>query len=293
MDWKAVPSLAALRAFEAAARSGSLAGAGAELNVTHAAISQHVRALEREFGAALLVRGPRGVAPTPEGEALARALAEGFGRIADGAAALRARVAGRPLTIAVTPTFAENWLMPRLGRFWAAHPGVEIALRASGALADIAHGEADIAIRYGMGDWPDLDVELLMPADFVVVAAPALARTDPDLHAATWFFQPYSDELRAWAAGHRLVGPDTRMVMQDTNALTLAAVRAGHGLSAQTRANVDSHLASGALVELRAFTEPGRGYFLVTAPGPGAPGRDPFADWVRAEAAAPQGPQPR
>ncbi len=286
MDWKSVPSLAALRAFEAAARTGSIAEAAASLNVTHAAISQHVRALERGFGAALLVRGPRGVAPTPEGDALARALADGFGRIAEGTAALRARIAGRPLTVAVTPTLAENWLMPRLGRFWAAHPGIEIALRPSGVLADIARGEADIAIRYGMGDWPGLDVTPLMPADFVVVAAPAFAATKPAFHAATWFFQPYSDELRAWATGHGLVGPGTRMVLQDTNALTLAAIRAGHGLSAQTRANVDSHLATGALVELGAFAEPGRGYFLVTAPGPGSPGRDAFADWLRAEAAA-------
>lgn len=286
MDWKAVPSLAALRAFEAAARTGSIAEAAGALNVTHAAISQHVRALERGLGAALLVRGPRGVVPTPEGAALAGALAEGFGRIAAGVEALRAEIAGRPLTVAVTPTFAENWLMPRLGRFWAAHPGIEIALRASGALADLARGEADVAVRYGMGDWPGLEVEPLMPADFVVVAAPALARAAPDFCAATWFFQPYSDELRAWATGHGLVGPGTRMVMQDTNSLTLAAVLAGHGLSAQTRVNVDKHLASGALVELRAFAEPGRGYFLVTAPGPGAPGRDAFAGWLRAEAAA-------
>ena len=179
--------------------------------------------------------------------------------------------------------------MPRLGRFWAAHPGVEVALRASGALADLARGEADLAVRYGMGDWPGLVVERLMPADFVVVAAPALAAEAPDLHAATWFFQPYSDELRAWATGHGLVAPTTRMVMLDTNSLTLAAVRAGHGLSAQTRANVDSDLAGGTLTALRAFAEPGRGYFLVTAPGPGAPGRGAFADWLRAEAA----PQPR
>ena len=284
MDWRGIPSLAALRAFEAAARTGSIAEAATALNVTHAAISQHVRALEREFGAALLIRGPRGVAPTAAGQVLARALAEGFGRIAKGTAELRGLLAGRPLTVAVTPTFAENWLMPRLGRFWAAHPEVEIALRPSGVLADLARGEADIAIRYGDGDWPGLEVEPLMPADFVVVAAPALAATRPDLRTAPWYFEPYSEELRRWAIGHGLMDEATRIHLNPSNSLTLAAVRAGLGLSAQTRVNVDADLRAGRMAELGAFAEEGRGYFLVMPPGPGPAGRAAFVDWIRAEA---------
>ncbi|PRY92923.1 LysR family transcriptional regulator [Hasllibacter halocynthiae] len=281
MDWKRVPSLAALRAFEAAARTGSLSAAAGALNVTHAAISQHVRALEREVGAELLHRGPRGVEATETGATLAAALSDGFGRIAAGVeAARRARGVG-PLRVAVTPTFAENWLMPRIGRFWAAHPEVEVALLPSTALADLAAGKADVAIRSGRG-WPGS--ECLLSARYAVVAAPALAAADPDPARTCWYIEPYSDEIRRFAEAAGLIDGDSCVHEQPSNALTLAAVRAGHGLSAQTLPNVEAELAAGTLVAIRILEETGAGYHLVPAPAPPHPGLKPFAAWLRREA---------
>ncbi|MFQ6553604.1 LysR family transcriptional regulator [Aestuariibius insulae] len=282
MDWKTIPSLASLRAFDGAARTGSLSEAARSLNVTHAAISQHLRALEAEFGVPLLDRTGKGVIPTAAGQILGSALADGFDRIAAGIEALRGEIAGRPLTVATTPTFAENWLMPRLGSFWAAHPEVEIALKPANRLADIAGGEADLAIRYGSGAWPGLQAEKLAPATFVVVASPTFTKINT-LPACCWYFVERGFEHRKWAISHGLVTEGTRIEHLDSNALVLSAVRAGHGLTAQTRANVDADLASGALVALGEFEDEGAGYFLVTRAGEPSPALKAFTSWLKTD----------
>lgn len=171
--------------------------------------------------------------------------------------------------------------MPRLARFWARHPAVEIAPRPSGALADLARGEADLAIRYGDGDWPGLTVEPFLPADFVVVASPALAATAPEFRRTPWAFEPYSDELRGWEIGHDLMDDATRIDLNPSNALTLAAVRAGLGLSAQTRVNVARDLAARTMVALHAVPDASRACFLVAPSGSVPAARRIFADWLR------------
>ena len=183
MDWKDLPSLASLRAFEALARQGSLSAAARELNVTHAAVSQHLRHLETEFGEVLARRDGQGMQLTEAGHELAAALGEGFARIAEGVLTLRNRRETRPVVVALTPSFAEVWLMPRIGAFWAAHPEVELRLVPSTGLSDMRREGIDIAIRFGRGDWPGIEAEPLALSRFVVVAAPGFtrARTLADL----------------------------------------------------------------------------------------------------------------
>ena len=103
-------------------RCGSHAAAGREVNVTQAAIAQHVRALESRFGVALMRREGRVMRPTAEGRALADALGDGFATIAAGVRELTRKGAARPLRIALTPSFAGQWLMPRIGAFWPIIP---------------------------------------------------------------------------------------------------------------------------------------------------------------------------
>ena len=141
-----LPSLSALRAFEAAARHQSLSAAARELNVTHAAIAQHVRQLEAELSEPLLYRAGRGVAPTEAGQQLARQLGEGFALIAEGVDTLRQQTAARPLAVSLTPSFAINWLMPRMGGFWQAHPDVMVSLTPNTALVDLRREGFDMAI---------------------------------------------------------------------------------------------------------------------------------------------------
>lgn len=166
MDWRALPPLTALRAFAALAQTGSASGAGAALSVSHAAISQQVKALEAHMGLSLVRREGRGLALTIEGRQLAEALDEGFGLIAQ-----------RPLQISTTPQFAAAWLMPRLRDFQSRHPGVDLMVHPSPQRADPAPGGVDLAIRFGLGAWDGLEAELLVPTDIVITAAPALVGT--------------------------------------------------------------------------------------------------------------------
>ena len=269
MDWRGLPSLAALRAFEATARTGGFSAAARELNVTHAAVAQQVRALERALGPALVRREGAGLAVTGEGARLAAALSEGFGTIAEAVARLRAERDLRPLRVTLTPAFAENWLMPRIGAFWQRHPEIELELAPSVAPADLRREGFDLAIRFGEGDWPGLRAEPLVLAPFAVVGAPALARGrglaqmgDPTRYR--WLLSHAVREQAVWGAA---LGLDfSRLAVEDlpTNGMALSAVRAGLGLSIQSLAVIEADVAAGTLAVLHQG-DPGRlGYWTVT-----------------------------
>ncbi len=296
MDWKGIPSLASLRAFEAMARLGSLSGAARELNVTHAAVSQHLRHLESEFGESLARREGQGMALTEAGHELAAALGDGFGRIAEGVTRLRDRSISRPVVVALTPSFAEAWLMPRIGGFWAAHPEIEVRLVPGIALSDLRRDGIDLAIRFGEGNWPGLDADPLTASRFAGVAAPDFtkARTLEDLgrlKAHDWFFSTASSEQRIWG---RAIGVDFERVgarEMANNGLVVSAVRAGLGLSIQALPLVAPDLQSGQLVSLFEGDAEGLGYYMVTRPEALSPGTRLFRRWLRrtARGETPQG----
>jgi LysR family glycine cleavage system transcriptional activator len=152
--WKILPPLAALRAFSAWAETGSMTSAGARLNVSHAAISQQIRALEDHLGLSLLDRQVNPPRPTADGRHLATALTTGFETMARAVAELTAVEAGRPLQITTTPGFAAEWLLPRLAGFRAAHPEISLVIDPSVELCSLTPGGNDLALRYGRGDWP-------------------------------------------------------------------------------------------------------------------------------------------
>jgi LysR family glycine cleavage system transcriptional activator len=286
MDWRDLPSLSALRAFEAAARCGSLSAAARELNVTHAAIAGHVRTLEKFFSTVLLRRAGQGMEPTPDGALLARGLSEGFETLAAACRDLSDQTRARPLAVTTTPTFAENWLMPRLGAFWAHHPDVNVSINPSPDVADLRRDGHDVAIRYGDGVWPGLEVEPLIRGDFVVAAAPALADRLPDASTATllrqiWLMDPHRAEER-YLAAHLDVAPDALNVRTlATNGMVLSATRAGLGLALQTRNLIEPDLASGRLREVAALHLDGVGYYLVTRAGGMSEPANKFCRWIR------------
>jgi len=146
---RSLPPLNALKAFEAAARHVSFTLAAAELNVTHAAVSRHIRDLEAWLGIKLFVRTGRGVELTERGKGYAAEVTRGFDILAhatDSASGRRRRRAQK-LVVSVEPSFAALWLIPRLGRFTAANPDIELVLDSTNRLADFARGEADAGIR--------------------------------------------------------------------------------------------------------------------------------------------------
>lgn len=291
MDWRTIPSLSALRAFEATARSGSFSAAARELNVTHAAVAQHVRSLEKDLGEILAVRRGQVVEPTEEGRILAAALTEGFSTIADGVRNLADRRSNRALRISLTPSFAETWLMPRISRFWEKHPDVELSLNPSIDVVDLRRDGYDIAIRFGAGGWTGYRVERLTESPFAVVAAPSLAGGRSlaemgDLTAYQWFTSRATAEQEVWGASINVDFDTVRCTDYPSNSLALAAVRAGYGLSVQAMTLVEDEVREGRLVALHIGDAGGLGYHIVTRDGVPHPSLAAFMRWLRQEARA-------
>ena len=162
MDRRRLPPLNALRAFEAAARHMNFSRAAEELSVTPGAVSQQIQNLEDYIGAPLFKRTPKGLLLTDAAQTALPALREAFDRLAEAASLLTAAEDGRRLTVSVAPSFAAKWLVPRLGRFEAAHPEVDVWVSAGLELVDFTGGEVDLAIRYGSGRYPGLEVTRLL-----------------------------------------------------------------------------------------------------------------------------------
>jgi len=135
-----LPPLTALRAFVVAARHLSFARAAEELHVTAAAVGQQIRQLESHLGRALFERSARLLRLTPAGEALLPGLGEAFERMVEALALLAASGTDGPLNVSVTPSFAAKWLVPRLNRFNAVHPEIDLRISATNALVDLAGG---------------------------------------------------------------------------------------------------------------------------------------------------------
>src|SRR5438309_11111357 len=174
-----LPPLNALRAFEAAARHLNFSRAADELSVTPGAVSQQIQNLEDYVGATLFKRTPKGLLLTDAAQTALPALREAFDRLGEAASLLTAGTDGRRVTVSAAPSFAAKWLVPRLGRFEAAHPLVDVWLSADMELVDFAAGEVDVAIRYGSGRYPGLETIRLMSETVLPVASPELLAERP------------------------------------------------------------------------------------------------------------------
>lgn len=233
MDRAQLP-LNALRAFEAAARHLSFTRAAIELCVSQGAVSHQVAALERRLGAPLFRRLPRGLALTDEGQALIPVIGDSLDRIA---ATLDRFVGGRmreTLTVGVVGTFALGWLMPRLDRFATAHPEIDLRLMTNNNRVDLAGEGLDYAIRFGDGTWHGTHSDLLMPAPFTPLCAPAIAdrlATEADLSGATLLRSYRADEWPRWFASARLPEPRLTGPVFDSSAVMIAAAETGYGVA--------------------------------------------------------------
>jgi LysR family glycine cleavage system transcriptional activator len=233
-----LPSLAALRVFEAAGRRLSFTDAAAELCVTTSAVSRQIRALEDELGRPLFERRPRGLALTKDGAAYLVQVADALRRVDDATATLRGKGARRKLRLSVLASFAGNWLLPRLPAFERAHPDVDVALEATTRYADFARDPVDLAIRFGTGPWEGLASEPLFPLEFYPVCRPERGRrpalrTPADLARHTWLDEvhiPTAWPLWLAAAGVAGLEPARRLTY-DHAQLVLDAAMAGQGIA--------------------------------------------------------------
>lgn len=173
----------ALRTFESSARHLSFKSAADELAVTPAAVSHQVRSLEEWLGVALFERLPRGVRLTEKGEKLFHSLHGALMEMARSTSSLRVLPSTGKMTLTVPPSFAALWLIPRIERFYARHPDIQLRLDISAETIDLQQdASTDVAIRYGSGGHAGLHVEARLEESFSVYGAPALA--DPGLDTA-------------------------------------------------------------------------------------------------------------
>ena len=300
MERRRLPPLNALRAFEAAARHLNFSRAADELAVTPGAVSQQIQNLEDYVGAALFKRTPKGLLLTDAAQTALPALREAFDRLAEAASLLTAAVDGRRLTVTVAPSFAAKWLVPRLGLFEAAHPQVDVWLSAGMEVVDFASGEIDLAIRYGTGRYPGLEVVKLMSETVIPVVSPELLETNPlndpaDLanHILLHDGSPDADDScpdwAMWLAARGIkVGDGARGPRFNQSSLVIEAAVGGRGVALAKRALAQADLDAGRLIApLQIETDVDFAYFVVH---PKAKGRLPqvkaFVSWVTGEAAA-------
>ena len=176
-----LPPLNALRAFESAARHLSFTKAGEELYVTQAAVSHQIKALEEALGVQLFRRLNRRLMLTDAGQLYLPALSEAFDKIDAATGRLRADEDAGSLTVSVANSLAAKWLLPRLPRFRARHPDIEVEVSAADKMVDFGRDRVEMGIRYGLGNYPGLKVDLLMEDTVFPVCSPKLLDGRPPL----------------------------------------------------------------------------------------------------------------
>lgn len=280
IDWRHLPSLATLRAFQATAQHGGFTGAGRALNVTHAAIAQQVRALERELGVPLVQRLGRAVSLTPQGEQLAASLRDGFAAIAGGIADLQQAERQRGLRVATSVFIGQVVILPRLPEFWALHPGIEVTMTPVGPEYDLRADGFDLAIV----GWPakDTSVETVPFARtrWVLAGAPALLGDGPvDVASLPWLYST-AEEIEFLEQAGVTLDPAKRVVI-GTPHLEIAAAVLGMGLTFSVELIIRDELAKGQLRVLPVEGLPKAQYNLVLPSGPRRAATTAFVDWVR------------
>jgi LysR family glycine cleavage system transcriptional activator len=277
-----LPGLNLMRTFEVAGRLSSFTKAAGELHVTPAAVSYQMRALEDQLGVKLFARTSRVVRLTPAGEILLA----GVGEALDGIGRTIARIGtmdGRPqLNVTTSPSFAAKWLVPRLHDFLQRYPEADVRMNVSEGVVDLSRGEADLAVRFGNGNYPGLQIDRLFEETIFPVCSPKLLKGKHPLRqprglkhhtlihvewraqGATW------PDWRMWllAAGIRDLDPMRGLRFTQTSIALQAAIE-GQGVALSESTLVADDLASGRLVRPFTLTVKGPaqfGYYALTTP---------------------------
>lgn len=255
-----LPPLGSMRAFEAAARRESFKLAAIELGVTPTAISHQIRQLEETLGVSLFVRQTRKVTLTEVGRDLYAVLRKAFDEISTAVKSVRRRPLRQVATLSATVAFTAKLLVPHAASFRELHPGWDLRLDARDDPIDLLAGDADAAIRYGLGHYPGLQTVPLLADTFAPVCSPYLnCRTIEALPGATLIHfdwgpgakQHSVPTWRLWAktAGlTELIDVDAGITFSDESSAIQAAI-AGQGVALLSRTLVGRELASGALIE--------------------------------------------
>ncbi|UCH72847.1 MAG: transcriptional regulator GcvA [Rhodospirillales bacterium] len=288
-----LPPMNTLRAFEAAARHLSFTEAAEELHITQAAVSHQMRTLEEALGVRLFRRLNRAIRLTEEGQQFVTEVRKALAHLATAMDKLAAPDAGGPLTVSVLPSFASKWLVPRLGRFRARHPEIEVRISPSIQLTDFQRDDVDLVVRYGQGRYEGLHSVRLMTEDIFPVCSPALlsgpdALLRPaDLRHHTLLHDDGYVDWAMWllVAGVEDVSPTQGPYFTDS-ALVIQAAVEGQGVALARGALAGDDLAAGRLVKPFDIAIPADYAYYVVCPQATAehPKIAAFRNWLLDEA---------
>lgn len=280
---KDLPPLLALRAFEAVARNLSFIKAAKELSVTQSALSHQVHKLEEHLGKPLFIRRTRAIDLTADGQHYYDEIRPALDMIAAATRAQKVAPTNTVLRVGLLASFATLWLAPRLAGFLNCYPHIQVELLPAIQLANVAAAEVDLAIRYGKGDWPDVQATRLMAEVISPVCSPAFKASK--LHNAPLLMatshRPF--EWTDWSAHYRVdLDHHPRVMLHDYNIVVEAAV-AGQGIAMGRHRLIERKLKDGSLVE--AFDWPPYhseiGYWLIAAQGPASEAVECFTAWLK------------
>lgn len=251
-----LPSLNALRIFEAAGRHHGYTRAAEELFLTHSAVSHQIKALEAELGTKLFRRAGHSMLLTEDGQRLYLAMNKALALIAKSVAEVRADDRPQTLNVSAPPSLAI-WLVPRLADFRRRHPHLEINLSGAIALVDFSHDDVDLALRFGHGVWPGLHADRLPLDDLVYLAvcSPAyrhgrLPTTVGELRKCTLIHHPFM----SWAEWFKGAGWNAEPSMPGPHfneyPLAMQAALSGQGVMLANSVMIDAELPSGQLVRV-------------------------------------------
>lgn len=279
-----LPPLNALRAFEAAARTGSFAAAAAELHVTPAAISHHVRELESVLALRLFDRHAQRVAITPAGEQYRLRIGAALRAMEEATARLRRAEIDGPLRLSLPQSTAQWWLAPRLSRLVAEFPAMQLQVVGDSRRVDLRKGEADVALRFGAGDYPGLHSRLVI-GDAISVLDAAANASDAPLRLLEDLGASPAEPWLHWAPWLRELGrasdrAPARIGFSDSG-LALTACLAGAGWCIGRISLAFDPLQRGQLKPLAAWRPSEFGHYLVCRPEDADSQRvAAFGDWL-------------
>jgi LysR family glycine cleavage system transcriptional activator len=296
-----LPSLDLFQTFEAVARRRSFTLAADELYLTQSAVSRQIKALEDALGLALFRRLHRAIDLTPEGQQLFETVTRGLDDISACLAAVGAATKAPQITVSASVAFAWFWLMPRLERFGALQPDVDLRVLATDQPVFPGTGEVDVAVLFGSGQWEGLETRLLFGERVYPVCSPAylrghpaLARTE-DLMDQTLLHLEYGKtsfggvDWRTWLMRQGVNGQPVRRGLRfNSYPMVLQAAEAGQGVALGWSYITDPLLAEGRLVcPVDRTLETRDGYYLCASINSAkTKGISAFMDWVGAEAAS-------
>jgi LysR family glycine cleavage system transcriptional activator len=249
-----LPPLETLRVFEVACRHGSYSEAARELHVTHSAISQRIRQLEEELGLTLFERQGNRMAPTSSGLRLQAGVKSAFSELSASLDSIKTHRTDAEITVSLLPVMAARWLVPRLPRFKARFPRINLHVKTAQSLANFKSDGVDIAIRFGMGDWKGLRATKLLDEEFFPVCSPSLNGGRLPKDPVSMLSEPLLiDRNLSWRAWFKSALKLDREIVgtsyTDTNALMEAAVT-GQGIALGRLSVTRSDILSGKLVRL-------------------------------------------